>query len=143
LHVGHLDMIEAAAGLGDKLIVIVNSNDQQVAKKGKLVIDEQDRLRVVLALAAVDEAIVAVDNDRTVRESLRLIAEKDNGEHHLIFANGGDRKPEFVPEAETCERFGIQLMFGIGGDHKADSSTRINMELGVESEASDLPSADS
>ena len=33
--------------------------------------------------------------------------------------------------------------FGMGGTEKADSSTRINMALGVETEASALPSADS
>ncbi len=140
LHVGHLDMIEAAAALGDKLIVIVNNNDQQVAKKGKLIIDEQDRLRIVEALAAVDEALIAVDGDRTVSESLRVIAER-HPDHDLVFANGGDRKPEFVPEAEVCEAHGIKLVFGTGGDAKADSSTRINMALGVETEASATPSA--
>lgn len=143
LHIGHLDMIEAAAALGDRLIVIVNNNDQQMAKKGKVIIDEQDRLRLVLALRAVDDALIAVDDDRTVRQSLKLIAEKHGSEYDLVFANGGDRKPEFVPEAETCEAYGIDLRFGIGGDNKADSSSRINMAMGIETEASALPSADS
>lgn len=142
LHVGHLDMIEGASQLGDILIVIVNNNDQQMAKKGKLIIDEHDRLRVVQALRAVDDAFIAVDNDRTVKESIRLAAARYPN-HHLVFANGGDRKPEFVPEAEVCEELGVEMRFGVGGDEKADSSTRINMELGVENEASALPSATS
>jgi glycerol-3-phosphate cytidylyltransferase/D-beta-D-heptose 7-phosphate kinase/D-beta-D-heptose 1-phosphate adenosyltransferase len=140
LHVGHLDLIEAAAELGDKLIVIVNNNDQQMAKKGKLILDEHDRLRIVRALGVVDEAMIAVDGDRTVSASLRVIAERFP-DHELVFANGGDRKPEFVPEAEVCRRHGIRMEFGVGGDAKADSSTRINMELGVETEASATPSA--
>lgn len=142
LHIGHLDMIEAAAALGDKLVVIVNNNAQQVAKKGKLILDEQDRLRIVEALGVVDEAMIAVDRDRTVSESLRVIAERHT-DHELVFANGGDRKPEFVPESEVCTRYGIRMEFGVGGDAKADSSTRINMELGLETEASALPSATS
>lgn len=142
LHVGHLDMIEAAAALGDKLVVIVNNNAQQVAKKGKLIIDETDRLRLVQALGVVDEAIIAVDDDRTVCQSLKVVAEA-NGDHELIFANGGDRKPEFVPEAEVCDQYGIRLEYGVGGENKADSSTRINLELGIETEASALPSATS
>lgn len=142
LHVGHLDMIEAAAGLGDRLIVIVNNNDQQVAKKGKLIIDEQDRLRLVRALRLVNDAFIAVDQDRTVSESIRLAATK-YPDHRLIFANGGDRKPEFVPESTVCLECGVEMVFGVGGDEKVDSSSRINMELGLETEPSAPPSENS
>jgi len=140
LHVGHLDMIEAAAAHGDELVVIVNNNQQQIAKKGKLIVDEQDRLRIVKALRVVDDAMISIDDDRTVCASLRQIAES-RPDRDLVFANGGDRKPEFVPEAEVCEQYGITMLFGVGGDEKADSSTRINMELGVETAASATPSA--
>jgi glycerol-3-phosphate cytidylyltransferase/D-beta-D-heptose 7-phosphate kinase/D-beta-D-heptose 1-phosphate adenosyltransferase len=139
LHVGHLDMIEAAAAAGDLLVVIVNNNEQQIAKKGKLIMDEHDRLRVVKALRDVDDAFIAVDTDRTVKESIRLVVAR-YPDHRLVFANGGDRKPEFVPEAEVCEELGVEMQFGVGGDDKADSSTRINMALGIETEASALPS---
>ena len=140
LHVGHLDMIEGAAALADKLIVIVNNNEQQLAKKGKLIIDEQERLRLVQALRAVDDALIAVDEDRTVSASLALVAEKYGDEFGLIFANGGDRAPGFVPETAVCEEYGIDMVYGVGGTEKADSSTRINMALGIETEASALPS---
>jgi len=123
------------------LVVIVNNNDQQLAKKGKLIIDEQDRLRLVRALRVVDDAFIAVDNDRTVSESIRLVAQK-YPDHRLIFANGGDRTPGFVPETSVCEEFDIDMVYGVGGDTKADSSTRINMELGIETEPSAAPSAD-
>jgi len=139
IHVGHLDMIEAASALGDEVIVIVNNNAQQVIKKGKVIIDEADRLRIVQALRAVDHAIIAVDEDRTVCASLEAVAEQFS-DRTLIFANGGDRKPEFVPEAEVCERYGIELRFGVGGDNKADWSSRINVELGLEDEMSAPPS---
>ncbi len=139
LHVGHLDMIEDAASQGDLLIVIVNNNAQQIAKKGKLIIDEADRLRVVRALRDVDHAFVAVDDDRTVSASLQKIA-ADYAEYRLVFANGGDREPAFVPEASVCEQFGIEMTFGVGGDNKADSSSRINVELGLEDEQSAPPS---
>lgn len=143
LHVGHLDMIEAGARIGQKLIVIVNNNDQQQAKKGKVIIDEQDRLRLVSALRDVDDALISIDTDRTVCESIRQVAQKYT-DHDLIFANGGDRESgAVVPEAATCEEFGIEMIFDMGGNTKADSSTRINMELGLETEASALPSADS
>jgi len=139
LHTGHLDMIEGAAELGDEVIVIVNNNAQQIMKKGKVIIDEADRLRVVNALRLVDHAMIAVDDDRTVSASLAAIA-KEFGDRDLVFANGGDRKPEFVPEAAACDEYGIELRFGVGGDNKADSSSRINVALGLEDEMSAPPS---
>lgn len=142
LHEGHLDMIEGAAALGDKLIVIVNNNDQQVAKKGQIIMEEEARLRIVNALRVVDDAFIAVDEDRTVSASLKLIADKYS-DHRLIFANGGDRVPDFVPESPVCEKHDIEMVFGTGGDNKADSSSRINMAMGIETEASALPSQDS
>lgn len=140
LHVGHLDMIEGAAELADEVMVIVNNNAQQEIKKGKVIIDEADRLRIVTALESVDHAIVAVDEDRTVCASLAHLAETFS-DYSLIFANGGDRIPDFVPEAETCDEHGIELVFGVGGNEKADSSSRINVELGLEDEQSAPPSA--
>ena len=140
IHVGHLDMIEDASTHGDMLIVIVNNNAQQIAKKGKLIIDEVDRLRIVTALRVVDHAFVAVDEDRTVNASLEKIA-ADFRDHQLIFANGGDRQPGFVPEAAVCKQHNIEMLFGVGGTTKADSSSRINVELGLEDSPSAPPSA--
>jgi len=139
LHVGHLDMIDAAAEIADEVIVIVNNNAQQEIKKGKVIIDEADRLRVVQALRNVNHALIAVDTDRTVSASLAEVADRFP-DHALIFANGGDRVPGFVPEAEICEERGIELRFGVGGDEKADSSSRINVALGLEDEMSAPPS---
>lgn len=140
LHEGHLDMIEAAAELGDKLFVIVNNNEQQMLKKGQIIMEEEARLRIVKALRAVDDAFIAVDDDRTVSASLALAAEKYGSEYQLIFANGGDRVPGFVPEQSVCEKNGIEMRFGVGGDNKADSSSRINVAMGIEAEASAPPS---
>jgi len=132
LHCGHLDMIEAGAAYGDRLAVIVNNNAQQFIKKGKLIIDEQDRLRVVLALRAVDDAIVSIDDDETVRLSIEHLAKK-YPDHSVVFGNGGDRHSgAVVPETAICEQYGIEMVFGMGGTNKHDSSSRINQELGIE-----------
>jgi cytidyltransferase-like protein len=142
LHIGHLDMIEAAAAHGDQLVVIVNNNGQQTLKKGRVIMDEQDRLRIVRALRVVDDAFIAVDEDRTVCASLVLLAEKHRGTYQMVFANGGDRvSGEVVPESPVCQEHGINMVFGMGGTAKADSSTRINMALGLETEPSATPSA--
>jgi glycerol-3-phosphate cytidylyltransferase/D-beta-D-heptose 7-phosphate kinase/D-beta-D-heptose 1-phosphate adenosyltransferase len=123
-------MIEAAAKLGDKLIVIVNNDVQQVMKKDKVILNEQNRARLLGALRAVDEVVVAIDEDPTVVRTLQYIAEKYPNDE-LTFSNGGDRDSEkAIPEAEVCHTYNIELLFGVGGVEKADSSTRINQALG-------------
>lgn len=130
LHGGHLDMIEAARELGGKLIVIVNNDVQQVMKKDKIILSEHNRARLIDALQYVDEVMVAVDDDPTVIKTLEVIANK-YPDDELIFANGGDRDSEkVVPETAICEKYHIQMLFGVGGTEKADSSTRINQALG-------------
>jgi len=132
LHGGHLDMIEAAALMGDKLIVIVNNDVQQVIKKGKVILSEHNRLRLIGALKGVDEVVLAVDQDSPVTKTLETIAKKYPNDE-LIFGNGGDRSSTNTiptPEAGVCEKYDIEMVFGVGGEDKADSSTRINQALG-------------
>lgn len=132
LHCGHLDYLEAGASLGDRLIVIVNNDLQQKKKKGKVILPQQDRLRIVKALSIVDEAYVAIDDDSSVKKTIESIALK-NQQFNLMFANGGDRnQPSDIPEVDVCKEHEIQLIFGVGGSTKRDSSTRINTELGIE-----------
>jgi len=132
IHVGHLDMIEAGAAAGDELMVIVNNNAQQIMKKGKVVIDEADRLRIVKALRVVDHAMVALDQDGTVCASLAAIADQFPN-HQLVFGNGGDdrRNNAEVPESAVCAERNITMVFGMGGANKADSSSRLIEELGL------------
>lgn len=130
LHGGHLDMIEAGAELGDKLIVIVNNDHQQVLKKGKVILTAENRERLIKALRYVDETMIAVDEDPTVIRSLEAIALKYPNDE-LVFANGGDRDSvKAIPEGDVCEKYNIAMVFGVGGVEKADSSTRINQAMG-------------
>ena len=132
LHCGHLDYLEEAAAAGDQLFVIVNNNDQQILKKGKLILDQDDRLRIIKALSVVDEAMISIDDDRSVAQTLAFIAES-NENSKLIFGNGGDRNSlENIPEADICHHYGIETIFNFGGTNKRDSSSRINQELGIE-----------
>ncbi len=134
LHGGHLDMIEEGAQMGDKLLVIVNNDVQQQLKKGKIILDERNRLRLISALKHVDDAVLSIDQEPPVIETIRLIA-REHPNDEIIFANGGDRSSaSVVPEAEVCNEFGIEMVYGVGGNHKADSSTRINQATGHETE---------
>lgn len=125
-------MIEAAKAMGDKLIVIVNNDAQQVMKKGKVILTAENRARLIRALRDVDEVMIAIDEDPSVIKSLEAIALKYPNDE-LVFANGGDRDSEkAIPEGDVCRRYNIEMKFGIGGTEKADSSTRINQATGDE-----------
>lgn len=131
LHGGHIDMIESARAMGDKLVVIVNNDRQQLLKKGKIILDDKNRLRLMRALRDVNEVVLSIDEDSAIIKTLELIAIQHPGDE-LIFANGGDRDSEkTIPEAEVCHKYGIELRFG-AGEGKPDSSTRINQATGHE-----------
>ena len=135
LHGGHLNMIEAAAKLGDRLLVVVNNDKQQMIKKGKIILPQENRYRLMMALRGVDEVMLALDEDTSVTETLQIIA-RTHPYDELVFANGGDRvDPDAIPgpEAELCREMGIEMVFGVGGTEKADSSSRINQATGEES----------
>ena len=114
LHVGHIEYLEMAAQLGDELIVIVNNDRQAALKKGESFMEEKDRVRIVQALKCVDRAVLSVDEDRTVCESLRSIKPD-------IFANGGDRANHEIPEAKVCRENGIEIIDGLGDKIRSSS----------------------
>ena len=130
LHGGHLDMIEAAAELGNHLIVIVNNDQQQLLKKGKIILDEKNRLRLMRSIKGVDQVILSIDEDPTIIQTLEMVAKQHPGDE-IIFANGGDRdSAKEVPEGPICEQYDIEMIFNAGGTEKSDSSTRINAASG-------------
>lgn len=123
-------MMEAAAKIGDRLIVVVNNDRQQILKKDKIILQEMNRARLIRALEVVDEVVIAIDDDPTVIKTLDFIASQYPSDK-LVFANGGDRdSAKVVPEADVCRENDIEMIFGVGGDNKSDSSTRINQALG-------------
>lgn len=131
LHGGHLDMFEAAVEMGDFLIVVVNNDKQQLLKKGKIILNESNRMRLISSLRQTDEVILSIDEDPTQIKTLEMIAKKYESDE-LIFANGGDRNSTAaIPEAAVCEQFDIEMRFDAGVG-KPDSSTRINQLTGHE-----------
>ena len=114
LHVGHIEYLEMAKSLGDKLVVIVNSDVQAKIKKGKSFMSEGDRLKIIRSLKCVDEAFISMDADNSVCKSLR-------GCRPHIFANGGDRKQEEIPESEVCGELEIEMVDGLGEKIRSSS----------------------
>ena len=114
LHQGHLELFNNAKAKGDILIVIVN-NDKQRSIKGSLeFMLEDERLKIIKALAVTDQVFLSKDQDGTVCKSLEQVHEDLNGEYKLFFANGGDQKNETILENRMCEKLGISLIDGLG-----------------------------
>jgi len=115
IHVGHIRMIKEAAQLGD-VIIIANSDNWLMRKKGYVFMPYEERQEVLYSLKGVIDVIEAQDDDDTVCITLEKLKPD-------IFANGGDRKDGNVPEYEVCKRLGIEMEFGIGGSDKPQSSS--------------------
>ena len=121
IHKGHLDYINSAKALADRLFVIVNNDYQRTLKGSKEFQDEEERMIIVSNIKAVDQAILSIDKDRTVCETLRMIAEEFGEEYDLAFANGGDQDNESIPETPVCEEVGIELIDGLGDKIQSSS----------------------
>ena len=121
IHKGHLDYINSAKALADRLFVIVNNDYQRTLKGSKEFQDEEERMIIVSNIKAVDQAILSIDKDRTVCETLRKIAEEYGEEYDLAFANGGDQDNESIPESSVCEEVGIVLIDGLGDKIQSSS----------------------
>lgn len=118
LHSGHLKLLRDAKALGDNLEVILN-NDFQVHLKERFPFMNQDERKEVLeALEMVDGVTISYDKDFTVRETLSDVRPD-------IFANGGDRDIESIPEKEICDKYGIEMVQNVGGDKSQSSSSLI------------------
>ena len=122
LHSGHVKYLEEARLLGDRLVMIVNS-DKQVEIKGSTPFMNQDeRLKIVQALRCVDLAVISKSKDGTVCSDVALINLLKNEGDTLVFAKGGDRIKGNVPEEEICEKLGIEIVYGVGGEKIISSS---------------------
>tara|TARA_B100000575_G_C23143450_1_gene666397 strand:+ start:14886 stop:15344 length:459 start_codon:yes stop_codon:yes gene_type:complete len=117
IHVGHLRMMQDAAQHG-KLVVIINSDDWLLRKKGYVFMPWDERAEIISAYDFVDEVVMAKDDDRTVVASLDEIKPD-------IFANGGDRENINTPEARFCKENGIEMMWGVGGGKIQSSSSMV------------------
>ena len=114
LHVGHVEFFQLAKELGSKLIVIVNNNQQPKMKKGSFFMDEKDRMEIVAALRHVDEVFLSIDSDGSVCKSLEAIKPD-------IFANGGDRSLEEIPETTVMKKYNIKMVDGLGDKIRSSS----------------------
>ena len=120
LHSGHINLLESAASYGDKLVVLLNSDEWLTRKKGRPFMPFEERKIIVSSLRVVYDVIGCVDEDQTVCETLRFISENYEGVKR--FCNGGDRTSgENTPEHKVCLELGIESVYGLGDKIQSSS----------------------
>jgi D-beta-D-heptose 7-phosphate kinase / D-beta-D-heptose 1-phosphate adenosyltransferase len=103
LHPGHVATLRAARGLGDCLIVCINSDASVRRLKGpsRPLVTAADRARVLEALEFVD-AVVVFEEDTPAEVLDRLRPD--------VWAKGGDYAGADLPEAAVLRRWGGQAV---------------------------------
>jgi cytidyltransferase-like protein len=126
LHSGHIEYFKSAKKLGDLLVVGINSDSWLSRKKGAPFMPEQERNGIVKNLSMVDRTIFFNDRDGSAKEAIRdLRALYPNDQ--IVFANGGDRTQENIPEMDIKDD-NLVFAFGVGGENKMNSSSWILQE---------------
>jgi cytidyltransferase-like protein len=128
LHSGHIAYIKAARELGDSLIVGVNSDEWLRRKKGQEFMPWEERATIIAALHDVDRVINFDDSDNSAKDAIKKVR-AIHPAAQIIFANGGDRTKENIPEMDLLEEMlHLDFVFGIGGEDKKNSSSWILQE---------------
>jgi cytidyltransferase-like protein len=127
IHSGHLKYFKEAKKLGDMLIVGINSDHWLTKKKGRPFMPVWERYEIINNLKMVDMTVVVADDPdgsctTFIKETLELFPEAE-----IIFANGGDRTKENIPEMQVQDPR-LSFVFGVGGEDKANSSSWILTE---------------
>jgi len=126
LHSGHIAYFEAARALGDRLVVGINSDEWLARKKGRPFMSVAERRAIIENLRMVDRVIEFNDGDGTAIDAIR--ATRDfyiRPGTEFIFANGGDRTADNIPEMVFDD---VDFQFGVGGENKMNSSSWILTE---------------
>jgi cytidyltransferase-like protein len=126
LHSGHIAYFKAAKKLGDILVVGINSDAWLTRKKGAPFMPYSERAEIVRNIVGVDEVIKFNDDDGSAKHAINVVRQSYPTDK-IIFANGGDRTNENIPEMDIIDN-NLQFTFGVGGFNKANSSSWILQE---------------
>jgi len=109
IHIGHIEYFKLSKTKADKLMVIVNNDDQAILKKGKAFMPVEERMKIIEELKCVDYVVRSIDVDRTVCRTLETVEPRPT-----YFCNGGDQNNNSIPESKICKELGIELLDGFG-----------------------------
>jgi cytidyltransferase-like protein len=124
IHSGHIAYLEHASREGTRLVVGVNSDEWLRRKKGREFMPWKERAAIIQGLTSVDSVIAFDDSDDSACDAIRQVKEK-YPEEIIVFANGGDRTKDNIPEMIFDD---VEFVFGVGGEDKKNSSSWILKE---------------
>ena len=126
IHEGHIAMIQDCINRGaDGVVILLNSDEWLTRKKGKPFMKFVSRFAVCQAIRGVVIVTPCDDRDGSVCQGIRNVRASLPLDVQLVFANGGDRTKENIPELAVCNELGISVEFGVGGSDKKNSSSQI------------------
>ncbi|MBI4114660.1 MAG: adenylyltransferase/cytidyltransferase family protein [Candidatus Niyogibacteria bacterium] len=108
LHVGHIRFFKEAKKCGDKLIVILNSDNYLYAKKGFVFMPERERGEIIGALRVVDKVVLMRQSGNAKNMSVSNALKKIKPD---VFVNGGDRKIKDPFEEAVCRKIGCKMVY--------------------------------
>ncbi len=123
IHSGHISYFKSAKALGDILVVGINSDQWLFRKKGRSFMPFHERMTIVKNLKDVDYVLEFNDDDNSAKHAIKL-CRQTWPDHKIVFANGGDRTKENIPEMDT-DVDNVEFVFGVGGENKMNSSSWI------------------
>jgi cytidyltransferase-like protein len=121
LHKGHIELFYKAKEKGEKLIVIINNDNQRTLKGSKEFMLQEERMLIIKELKITDEVILSIDEDKTVCATIQKIHNEFSSQYKLFFANGGDQNNDSIPEVKVCKDLGIGLIQGLGDKIQSSS----------------------
>ena len=127
IHSGHIEYFRAARNLGDQLIVGLNSDEWLARKKGQPFMPLSERRVIVGSLKDVTATVTYNDDDNSSCNAIEEVLKHCGPNDELIFANGGDRTKENIPEMRVTDPR-VKFVFGVGGENKMNSSSWILRE---------------
>ena len=120
VHIGHVRLFNEAKKLGDELVILLNNDNWLKLKKGYAFMPEQERKEIIESFAAVDRVVLSSHKKNTkdisVVEDIKIIRPH-------IFAKGGDRTYDNIPEVPICQELNCEMIFNIGKGGKVQSSS--------------------
>ena len=124
IHEGHISLIRESVKLSDGVIVLINSDAWLERKKGKFFQSFNTRKIICENIKGVILAIDFDDTDNSASDGIYKVRKLFPNDD-LYFANGGDRTSQNIREENICKQCNVEMVFGIGGDNKANSSSWI------------------
>lgn len=123
IHSGHIKLIKEASEHG-RVVILLNSDQWLRNKKGVEFLPFKEREIIMSALKNVIDVISCGNIDETCIDGIKIAIDKYKNSG-IKFANGGDRDNKTTPESIFCNKNNVELLWGIGGNNKSNSSSWI------------------